>query len=125
MIKMTKKAQKKIWDVIEYLKTRNIKNKTTSKSLELEFCLSGAEIRSIVHYGRSVLHLPICSDSNGYFYARNKYQMEHTIRQMRSRIKFINDAVCGMEKATFAPEDDAQQGFGFNVKTKYDGFPDY
>jgi hypothetical protein len=50
--------------------------------------------------------------------------MEHTIRQMRSRIKFINEAVCGMEKATFAPEEDQQQGFGFEIKTKYDDWPD-
>ena len=43
---------------------------------------------------------------------------------MRSRIRFINEAVCGLEKATFEPEEEIQEGFGFEVRTKYDGYPD-
>lgn len=122
--KMSRKADVKKWEVINLLKRRRIATHIKSHRLEQIFKLSGSEIRSIVHFARSIHHLPVCSDSAGYFYATNKFQTEHTIRQMRSRIRFINEAVCGIEKAIFEPEEDTQRGFGFNVKTKYDGYPD-
>ena len=115
--KMSRKANSKKFDVISYLRKRTIELHITSSRLEKYFDLSGAEVRSIVHYARAILHLPICSDSAGYFYGETR-------EQMRSRIRFINEAVCGLEKAEFEKDKEIQEGFGFEVRTKYDRYPD-
>ena len=67
--KMSKKADSKKWDVVRFIKRRTFRNPIKSKNLEIEFSLTGSEIRSIVHFARAKHHLPIASDSAGYFYA--------------------------------------------------------
>ena len=122
---MSKKSQNFKYKVMDEIKKHRKNNPIKSRQLEAMFSLRGVNIREIVHWLRVGDHLPICSDSAGYFYARNKFEAEHTIRQLRSRIKHINEAVCGIEQADYPPETDKQQGFGFKIKSKFDGrYPD-
>lgn len=50
---------------------------------------------------------PICSDSNGYFYAANVDEIDHTISHLDDRAKEMDIARKGLEKskASFAPLD--------------------
>ena len=120
---MTKKSKQYKWQVMNEIKQYKMNNPIKSKELQVKFGLRGVHIREIVHFLRTEEHLPICSDSSGYFYARNKYEAQHTIAQLRSRIRQINEAVLGIEKAEYEPEQDNQQTFGFQIKRNYE-YPD-
>jgi hypothetical protein len=58
----------------------------------------GVEIRKIVNSLRNS-GVPICSDQNGYYYAANQRELQHTINNLRSRATEITKAQEGLCKA--------------------------
>ena len=115
---LSKKAKKYVTDVHQYIRKYKIEQPVKSKSIELEFGIGGVTVREIVHYLRTEEKAPICSDAKGYFYARNKHEAIRTIRQLRSRIRQINEACCALENAEYPVETENQVGFGFKVERK-------
>lgn len=67
----------------------------SSKSLEIFFGLKGSEIRKLVNSLRCK-GVPICSDSDGYYYASNQQELKATIMQLDSRINQIAKARDGL-----------------------------
>ncbi len=70
----------------------------TSKELEKTFRISGPALRKAVNRLRAA-GVPICSFGSGYYYAETADELEHTIRQLFSRIKCILHAALGLRKA--------------------------
>lgn len=70
----------------------------TSRELETAFDIRGPDLRREVNRLRGD-GVPICSFDGGYYYADTQEELEHTIRQLRSRIKKIAHAERGLTKA--------------------------
>ncbi len=68
-----------------------------SKTLERRYGVGGATIREAIHHLRVVDKEPICSDSSGYWFPKNKFELGHTIAQLRSRVKKINEVANALE----------------------------
>ena len=79
----------------------------TSRVLEHTFCVSGVKLREKVNQLRRQGY-PICSDAAGYYYARTKEELDHTISQLFSRSREIAAAATGMMKALPDYQDDGQ-----------------
>ena len=81
----------------EYLEKyhKGYANPVSSKSLEAVFHLKGSEIRRLVNALRCK-GIPICSDTDGYFYADNEHEINATIAQLSSRINQIAKARDGL-----------------------------
>ena len=120
---LSKKSKKYLWYVQDLIEKHRKENPVLSRQIENTFGISGVNVREIVHYLRVNEKLPICSDSTGYFYARNREEASHTIKQLRSRIRQINEAACAIESADY-PKTEEQLGFGVKLKKKYMGYPD-
>lgn len=60
---------------------------------------AGAQFRDIVSYMRAVMHLPIGSGGEGYFWARNREELESTKEHLKQRGTKIWEVVSGLEKA--------------------------
>ena len=120
---LSKKAKKHLTNVEKQIKMHFKNNTILSRRIENTWGISGVTVREIVHYLRVVEKEPICSDSSGYFYAKTREDAAHTIRQLRSRIKHINEAACALESANY-PETEEQIGFGFKLEKKFRGYPD-
>jgi len=84
-------------DVLIYLRSQHIgaENAVSSKYIEYFFDISGVEVRQIVNKLRCDGQ-PVCSNVNGYFYAKNSNEINNTIQQLLGRTKKIADAVQGL-----------------------------
>ena len=114
---LSKKSQKYMYRVLNLIERHKKENPILSRHIERTFDISGVNVREIVHYLRVYDKRPICSDSTGYFYARNKMEASHTVKQLRSRVKHINEAATALESAQF-PETQEQLGLGLKVEQK-------
>ena len=75
-------------------------SRITSSEIETLTGMKGSAIRATVNELRSSGN-PIASDKNGYYIATTTAELEHTIRQLESRIKSINKARNGLLDAAF------------------------
>tara|TARA_Y100000310_G_C20613348_1_gene779209 strand:+ start:8 stop:328 length:321 start_codon:yes stop_codon:yes gene_type:complete len=90
----------------EYLRTLiliDIKNHTADKpiysyQLEERYHISGVTVRDAIHHMRSAENIPICSGSKGYYYPRDRTEVQHTINHLRSRANRNREAADGIEK---------------------------
>lgn len=94
---LSKKASKHLKYVLMDIKNATIADPIKSKTMELRYGIGGVTIREIVHYLRAYMNEPICSDANGYFYPQSKFEANHTIAQLKSRVKEIMKVVKGIE----------------------------
>lgn len=81
----------------EYLKRNHTgrENAALSKTLEAVFHIGGREIRRCVNALRCDGH-PICSSSDGYFYAACKEELGDTVTMLSSLINEISKARNGL-----------------------------
>lgn len=95
--------------ITEHLKAYHCGESLTvsSKMLEMTFQMRGPELRRILNRLRSA-GVPICSTDQGYYYAKTEEELQHTIRQLRSRIKKISHAERGLTKALRQFSDNGQ-----------------
>lgn len=86
--------------IAEYLKAYHTgeAQAVTSRELETVFRIRGPCLRKAVNRLRAA-GVPICSFASGYYYAETEEELDHTIRQLSSRIKCILHAVLGLKKA--------------------------
>ena len=70
-------------------------NAVTSRELEYTFQMRGSELRREINALRGD-GIPICSFEGGYYYAATAEELQHTIRQLRSRIAKIAVAERGL-----------------------------
>jgi len=91
------------------IKRSNIDNPIKSKMFERRYGVGGATVREAIHDLRVKDKEPICSDANGYFFPRDKFEISHTIAQLRSRVREINEVANSIEEY-FTRE--SQQGLG-------------
>ena len=84
-------------DILSYLKSFHIgaENCVNSAVLERAFGVNGVELRNIVNKLRCDGQ-PVCSNVNGYFYAKNPDEISDTITQLLSRTKKIINAAQGL-----------------------------
>jgi len=84
---------------IGYLKTYHLgaERAIKSKILESLFDMKGKELRNLVNVLRRD-GIPICSDGNGYFYAKDEQEIRTTIKHMKNRIAGINAAINGLQQ---------------------------
>lgn len=61
--------------------------------------ITGAELREIIHELRVKRGMLICGDSSGYYMAKNEMESIQQIKSMKSRIKAIQEACNGLQKA--------------------------
>ena len=85
--------------ICEYLRRfQGDDNTVSARTIEQAFRLDGAEVRRCIHRLRRK-GVPICSDTNGYFYAQNQGEIDRTIRSMSSRIIKMESARNGLVKS--------------------------
>ena len=84
-------------DILSYLRSNHIGAESCVQSCVIEraFGINGATVRQIVNKLRCDGQ-PICSDVNGYYFAKNRNEINNTITQLLSRTKKINDAAQGL-----------------------------
>jgi biotin operon repressor len=84
-------------DILSYLRNRHTgaENFVPIIVIESVFGISGVTVRWIVNKLRCDGQ-PVCSDANGYFYAKNRNEINSTVTQLLSRTKKINDAARGL-----------------------------
>jgi len=84
-------------DILRYLKNRHTGADSfiTSGELERLFGINSRSLRQIVNKLRCDGR-PVCSDVNGYYYAKNRNEINNTITQLLGRTKKINDAAQGL-----------------------------
>lgn len=85
--------------VTKYIMTHSTGSKRPIGGSEIAraFSVSGVEVRRLINAARSNGD-PICSNGKGYYIAKDKEELRHTIESMRGRIKAMSEAVDGMEK---------------------------
>jgi len=83
--------------ILEYLKKYSIgaENAASGRKLSSMSGVTPSDIRRVVNELRSEKH-PVCSDSNGYFYASSVQEIDMTIAHLASRVKQINKAKDGL-----------------------------
>ena len=98
--------------ITEHLKEYHTgeRNIVSSRELETAFQIRGPELRTVINTERGK-GFPICSTDKGYFYAETEEELQRTIRQLRSRIKKIAHAECGLTKALEQFSDSGQITF--------------
>ena len=67
-------------------------NAIVSRALEERLGCKGTMIREMVNELRSA-GVPICSDRNGYYIAKSREELDHTIVQLKSRVKMFDTVV--------------------------------
>ena len=84
-------------DVLIYLRGQHTgsENAVPSAKIECLFGISGVAVRQIVNKLRCEGQ-PVCSDANGYFYAKSKDEINGTISQLLGRTAKINAAARGL-----------------------------
>jgi biotin operon repressor len=84
-------------DILFYLRDKHIgaENYATSAVIESVFGIGGPALRQIINKLRCDGQ-PVCSDVNGYYYAKNRNEINNTVTQLLSRTKKINDAAQGL-----------------------------
>jgi len=84
-------------DILIYLQNRHIgaENAVQSARIEYIFGLNGVTVRQIVNKLRCEGR-PVCSDANGYYYAKNRNEINNTVMQLLGRTRKINDAARGL-----------------------------
>lgn len=84
---------------IGYLKTYHLgaERAITSKIMESLFNMKGKELRNLVNVLRQE-GVPICSDGNGYYYAKDEQEIRTTIKHMKNRIAGISAAINGLQQ---------------------------
>ena len=97
MEKLSKKAKKHLTYILNDIKRATMDSPVKSKVLEVRYGIGGVTVREIVHHCRAYMEEPICSDANGYFYPKSKHEADHTLAQLKSRIKEIAIVVKGIE----------------------------
>ena len=88
--------------IFNIIRQHDINNKIKSDAICKELKIEGTTLRLYVHYLRCYGYNEqrrICSDTEGYFLAVNKTEIEHTIKQLRSRAMKILEAVKGIESS--------------------------
>jgi hypothetical protein len=65
---------------------------------------AGAKFRDLVSYMRAVLHLPVGSGGEGYFWARTREELESTKEHLKQRGTKIWEVVAGLDQAFPAEE---------------------
>ncbi len=90
----------KEYDLTEYLKTYHCGElaAVTSRELETVFRIRGPDLRREINRLRADA-VPICSCDHGYYYADTEEELQHTVNQLRSRIRMIAQAERGLTKA--------------------------
>ena len=71
---------------------------TTSRIIEQQLGIDGFDLRQCVNLLRRQT-VPIASESRGYFYATDARDLDATLHHLRHRLKGINGAIEGLEKA--------------------------
>ena len=86
--------------IAEYLKAYHTgeARAVTSRELETVFRIRGPCLRKAVNRLRAA-GVPICSFASGYYYAETIEELDHTINQLLSRVKYILHAAWGLRKA--------------------------
>ena len=79
----------------------------SSRELETAFQIRGPDLRRIINSLRGQ-GIPICSTQSGYYFAATKEELEHTVRQLRSRICSIAHAGRGLARTLAACGDPNQ-----------------
>jgi hypothetical protein len=79
----------------EYLRTYHVGRQSAIVSRELRQFGSGVEIRELVHKLR-VEGVPICSCSDGYYFASDSAEVFATVKSLQSRINNISKAHSGL-----------------------------
>tara|TARA_Y100000593_G_C4152848_1_gene257956 strand:- start:326 stop:661 length:336 start_codon:yes stop_codon:yes gene_type:complete len=67
-----------------------------SNELQVRFNIPGSTVRQIVHYLRTIEHIPIGSGADGYFLARSVGEVEHTVKTLKSRAREMIKAADGI-----------------------------
>jgi len=98
---ISKKAEELRGAVTCRIITHTVTNPIKSKVLEKLYGISGTTVREIIHHQRTEYNHPIASDANGYYMARSSDELQHTIAQLRSRVKHINAAATALEHCLF------------------------
>jgi hypothetical protein len=88
----------------ETTKERPIISEKLEPRIGLHGKSAGAQFRDLVSYMRAVMHLPIGSGGEGYFWARNREELESTKDHLKQRGTKIWEVVAGLEQA-YPPED--------------------
>jgi len=70
-----------------------------SREIEAALGLSDVEVRAVVHLLRVSQHQPICSNTNGYWYATNDTEILDCVDSMRARADSIRNAAAGLYAA--------------------------
>ena len=70
-------------------------NAVPSAKVERAFGINGVTLRQIINKLRCNGQ-PVCNDVNGYFYAKNRDEINNTVTQLLSRTKKISDAAQGL-----------------------------
>jgi len=82
--------------ILRIIGEHNSDDRITSRTLEGKTSLCGADIRSIIH-GLRLSHHPIAGEGDGYFMARDKFELGHTIASLRSRGSKIFEVANALE----------------------------
>ena len=84
-------------DILTYLRNSHIGADSFVPSAKLEnaFGIGSAAVRRIINKLRCNGQ-PVCSDANGYFYAKTRDEINNTIMQLLKRTEKINDAAQGL-----------------------------
>ena len=84
-------------DILTYLRDNHTgaENYAASADIERIFGISNRAVRQIINKLRCAGQ-PICSDANGYFYAKNHDEINDTVTQLLSRTKKIVHAAQGL-----------------------------
>jgi len=84
-------------DILFYLREKHIGagNAVPSKIIENVFGINGATLRQIINKLRCDAQ-PVCSDVNGYYYAKNRNEINNTLSQLLGRTRKINEAAQGL-----------------------------
>lgn len=75
---------------------RGAKNSITSADLQMVIGCKGTEVRTCINELRQE-GVPICSWRNGYYFADTEEDVQSTIKQMKSRIRKMNQAISGLK----------------------------
>ena len=84
-------------DILYYLREKHTgaENYVTSKVIENAFGINCTTLRQIINKLRRNGQ-PVCSNVNGYFYAKNRNEINNTLSQLLGRSKKINEAAQGL-----------------------------
>ena len=94
---------------------RGANNPVSSKTLETVFHVKGTEIRKMVNSLRCKGE-PICSDLDGYYYADNQKEINHTVCRLNELVTKVSNARTGLLFASVLGE--KEQTIEVTIKVK-------